>query len=67
MQRFLTRYHPAAFRLFNLCSERFYDATKFNGRVVRFPFNDHNPCPLNLIHAFCTNCCEFLDADPTVS
>ena len=64
VRRFFKRYHPECFLLYNLCSERFYAPGKFDGRVVRFPFNDHNPCPLNLIAPFCESACEFLDAKP---
>ena len=48
----------------NLCSERGYEASKFDGRVMAFPFDDHNPPPMPLMHDFCRRAQEFLDADP---
>lgn len=42
VQRFFHKRHPDNYRLYNLCSERWYDAAKFEGRVARFPFDDHN-------------------------
>ncbi len=46
VQRFFARRHPNSFRLYNLCSERFYDVTKFDGCVARFPFDVCTPCVL---------------------
>ena len=44
VQKFLAERHPDCARVYNLCSERWYDPAKFNGNVCRFPFDDHN-CP----------------------
>lgn len=53
VQRFFHKRHPKAFKLYNLCSERKYDAGLFEGRACRFPFDDHNPCPFELMEKFC--------------
>jgi len=45
--------HPSSYKLYNLCSEREYQPSKFEGRVSRYPFDDHNPCPLDVIEPFC--------------
>jgi len=44
VQRFLEMRHAGKYKVYNLCSERFYDHKKFHNRVVRYPFDDHN-CP----------------------
>ena len=31
---------------------------------ARFPFDDHNPCPLEMVHEFCASVDQFLLADP---
>ena len=49
--------------VYNLCSERSYDPSKFNSRVKLFPFDDHNPPPLRLIADFCRSVHEFLSED----
>ena len=30
----------------------------------RYPFEDHNPCPLQLIHTFCLDVTDYLNSDP---
>ena len=39
---------------------RRYDPADFHGRVRRFPFDDHNPCPLAMIPRFCKDIDDFL-------
>jgi len=63
VQRFFSRYHPEHFRIYNLCSERQYDPALFDNRVVRFPFDDHNPCPFEMIPKLCEDANEFLNKD----
>ena len=33
-------------------AQRQYDPASFAGDVVRYPFDDHNPCPFDLIAPF---------------
>ena len=49
--------------IINLCSERTYQASKFNNRVRRFPFDDHNPPPLPVMLKFCIFVEEFLNSN----
>jgi phosphatidylinositol-3,4,5-trisphosphate 3-phosphatase/dual-specificity protein phosphatase PTEN len=50
---FLEQRHPnGTYKIYNLCSERTYDAALFDGKVASFPFDDHNCPPLRLIEAF---------------
>jgi hypothetical protein len=49
VQRFFHKRHPGSYKLYNLCSERWYEASKFEGRVSRHPFDDHNPCEFDRI------------------
>ena len=64
VQRFFKHYHAGHFLIFNLCSERAYEASQFQGHVERHPFNDHNPCPLQVVYPFCEAAAAFLEADP---
>jgi phosphatidylinositol-3,4,5-trisphosphate 3-phosphatase/dual-specificity protein phosphatase PTEN len=60
VQRFFDSRHPDSYRVYNLCSERQYEASKFHNRAVRYPFDDHN-CPrFELIHQLCQDATEFL-------
>ena len=56
VQRFFATRHKGRFKIYNLCSERVYDPSKFGGACAHYPFNDHNPCPLQIIYPFCFNC-----------
>eukprot|EP01103_Thecamoeba_quadrilineata_P014316 TRINITY_DN4235_c0_g1_i1.p1 TRINITY_DN4235_c0_g1~~TRINITY_DN4235_c0_g1_i1.p1 ORF type:complete len:336 (+),score=39.73 TRINITY_DN4235_c0_g1_i1:26-1033(+) len=63
VKKFLDKYHNGSYRLYNLCSEREYDPLKFDNRVARFPFDDHNPPTLKLIQDFCQDVKDFMAAD----
>ena len=64
VKRFFDERHSDHFMIYNLCSEREYPPSEFKGNVQRFPFDDHNPCQLEVIGAFCKSVDEFLDAHP---
>ena len=64
VQGFLETYHANHYKVFNFCSERWYDHGNFHGRVSRYPFADHNcPSPA-MIHACCADAAAWLSADP---
>ena len=64
VQRFFETRHREHYKVYNLCSERIYEASKFQGRVMHFPFDDHN-CPnFNDMEYFCQDVGAFLTADP---
>lgn len=64
VQQFFLLRHPNAYRIYNLCSERDYEPSKFENRVRHFPFDDHNPPPFSLIKAFCEDARVFLSKHP---
>eukprot|EP00761_Pharyngomonas_kirbyi_P007368 gb/GECH01007378.1/.p1 GENE.gb/GECH01007378.1/~~gb/GECH01007378.1/.p1 ORF type:complete len:387 (+),score=99.92 gb/GECH01007378.1/:1-1161(+) len=64
VQEFVNTNHPDKYMIYNLCSERSYDASYFDGRVERFPFHDHNPPPFNVMLHFCLSVWGFLSEDP---
>jgi phosphatidylinositol-3,4,5-trisphosphate 3-phosphatase/dual-specificity protein phosphatase PTEN len=61
---FLEEKHPGRYRIYNLCSERYYEPGKFHGRVALFPFDDHNAPPYELIEPFCDDIDAWLKKHP---
>ncbi|KAL2621268.1 hypothetical protein R1flu_001473 [Riccia fluitans] len=61
--KFFETHHKGKYKVYNLCSERLYDASLFEGKVACFPFDDHNCPPLQLIHAFCQSAYDWLKGD----
>lgn len=64
VQRFFETRHPGHYKIFNLCSERGYELKNFFPDTERFPFRDHNPCPLDMIAQLCASVDAFLAAHP---
>lgn len=64
VQRFFELKHKDHFKVYNLCSEREYDPSAFGGSCARYPFDDHNPCPLGVIESCCKDIHAYLSADP---
>ncbi|XP_051134225.1 phosphatidylinositol 3,4,5-trisphosphate 3-phosphatase and protein-tyrosine-phosphatase PTEN2A [Andrographis paniculata] len=61
--KFFETYHKGKYKVYNLCSERLYDASLFEGKVACFPFDDHNCPPIQLIVSFCMSAYSWLKED----
>ncbi|KAK7252806.1 hypothetical protein RIF29_37021 [Crotalaria pallida] len=61
--RFFETHHKGKYKVYNLCSERLYDGSLFQGKVATFPFSDHNCPPIQLIASFCQSAYTWLKED----
>lgn len=61
--KFFESHHKGKYKVYNLCSERLYDASLFEGKVASFPFDDHNCPPIQLIKSFCQSAYTWLKED----
>ncbi|KAJ6751201.1 hypothetical protein OIU85_001698 [Salix viminalis] len=61
--KFFETHHKDKYKVYNLCSERLYDASLFEGKVASFPFDDHNCPPAQLITSFCQSAYLWLKED----
>eukprot|EP00262_Sarcandra_glabra_P000309 TRINITY_DN1036_c0_g1_i1.p1 TRINITY_DN1036_c0_g1~~TRINITY_DN1036_c0_g1_i1.p1 ORF type:complete len:609 (-),score=111.27 TRINITY_DN1036_c0_g1_i1:25-1851(-) len=61
--KFFETHHKGKYKVYNLCSERLYDASLFEGKVACFPFDDHNCPPIHLITSFCQSAYSWLKED----
>ncbi len=67
VQEFFAHYHRGTFKVYNLCSEKSYEASKFEatgGQVAAYPFDDHQPCPLDVLVDFCQDAMRYLEESP---
>lgn len=60
---FLESHHKGKYKVYNLCSERLYDASLLEGKVASFPFDDHNCPPIQLVVSFCQSAYSWLKED----
>ena len=71
VQRFFTQRHPSTYKIYNVCSERHYEAQKFEAlenpgiACHKFVWDDHNPPPLKLIAPMVDDMVEYLAANST--
>lgn len=69
VQRFFTQRHPGNYKIYNVCSERHYEANKFEaldtpGIACRdFTWDDHNPPPLKMIAPMVDDMVNYLKED----
>jgi phosphatidylinositol-3,4,5-trisphosphate 3-phosphatase/dual-specificity protein phosphatase PTEN len=62
VQRLLHERHPYRYRVVNLCSERTYPPSAFMGCFTRYPFDDHEAPPLELLLTAVKETKAFLEA-----
>ncbi len=62
--RFFESRHPNCYKIFNLCTEKHYDASKFNGNVAHLAMVDGEPCSFGLLIRFCEEVHAWLQQHP---
>jgi len=63
--KFLEKFHPGKYRVFNLRGQYAYDEKNFHYRVVSYEMKDHHPPRLELMAPFCREVHDHLSSDPT--
>lgn len=61
---FLDHSHGSNYWVYNLCSERSYDESKFHNRVTRYLLDDHNPTDLWTMVVFARDVHAFMKRNP---
>lgn len=52
--------HENHYKIYNLCSESEYNIEQDINNVINYPFNDNNPCALQILIEFCHDADEYL-------
>ncbi|KAL7141041.1 hypothetical protein ABFS83_08G027700 [Erythranthe nasuta] len=56
--------HSGHYKVYNLCIEQAYDASHFEGRVERYPFDDNHVPTISMVKAFCEDVHSWILSDP---
>uniref|UniRef100_A0A5K3EU87 Phosphatidylinositol-3,4,5-trisphosphate 3-phosphatase n=1 Tax=Mesocestoides corti TaxID=53468 RepID=A0A5K3EU87_MESCO len=64
VSRFFEQKHKGHYKIYHLCNERDFNAYRFSGPVVRYPFSDHNAPQFGQILALCKDVMQFLNQHP---
>lgn len=64
VSRFFEQKHKGHYKIYHLCDERDFDACRFSGPVVRYPFSDHSAPQFDQIMALCEDAMQFLNLHP---
>ncbi|CAO3634113.1 unnamed protein product [Cunninghamella blakesleeana] len=64
VKAFLDSQHSGKYKIYNLRAEKMYDIDKFHGKVVQYPFEDHQVPLLSMVHEFCQDAGKWLKSDP---
>ncbi|XP_075544361.1 phosphatidylinositol 3,4,5-trisphosphate 3-phosphatase TPTE2-like isoform X2 [Dermacentor variabilis] len=64
VERFFSTKHPNHYRIYNMCSERTYENSHFNGCIERYLIDDHNVPLLRDATDFVAKAQAFLNENP---